>query len=155
MSFKNYLKQKNVNFGIVIFTLVTFISYVSTSYFYNGRLFYADLQFIAGALLGGIYTLVNRKEDQSLLKNGAIVGIAGGFFSSAIIAFYDWLIVSSVVATDFITLLFFIGFTCLSGIPCGLIIGMLVSVFFMYKELKGEKEEEDIDEDFFEDLIEK
>ncbi|UCC20619.1 MAG: hypothetical protein JSV62_04845 [Promethearchaeota archaeon] len=151
----NYLKQKNIKLGIIIFILVSTISYAITRYVYTGYFLYADLQFIAGSVLGVLYSLRNRKEKPSILTCGAIVGITGGLFSSLFIAFYEWLIASFMFGIDIITLIFFIGFTCLSGIPCGLIIGALMGALYMYKEVKGEKEEEYIDDDFFEDLIEK
>ena len=151
----NYLKQKNVKLGIIIFILVSFISYALTRYFYTGYFLYADLQFIAGAVIGGIYTLVNRKESPSILTCGAIVGIAGGLFSAIFIAFYDWLLLSFTLGIDIGMLFLLIGFTCLSGIPCGLITGAIISVIYMNKEMKGKKEKDYIDDDFFEDLIEK
>ena len=151
----NYLKQKNIKLGIIIFILVSAILYAITRYFYTGYFLYADLQFIAGAVSGVIYSLLRRKEKPSILTCGAIVGITGGLFSSILIAFYEWLIISFTFGIDVVMLFYFIGFACLSGIPCGLITGALISAIYMYKEVKGEKEEEYIDDDFFEDLIEK
>ncbi|MFX1417589.1 MAG: hypothetical protein ACFE9N_01580 [Promethearchaeota archaeon] len=153
MDLMNFLKQKNIKVGIIIFILVSAISYAITRYFYTGYFLYADLQFIAGAVSGVIYSLIHRKEKPSILTCGAIVGITGGLFSSLLIAFYEWLIISFTYGIDIFMLIYFIGFTCLSGIPCGLIIGALISAFYMYKEVKGEKEEEYIEDDFFKDLI--
>ena len=151
----NYLKQKNIKFGILIFILVSFATYAVTRYIYTGSFLYADLQFITGAVLGTIYSLRNRKESPSILTCGALVGIIGGIFSSLLIAFYDWLLISFGYGIDIVLLFVFLGFSCLSGIPCGLITGALISALYMYKEVRGEREKDVLDDEFFEDLIDK
>ena len=152
---KNYLKEKNLNSGIAFFTLFTFISYILTRYFYTGYFIFADLQFIVGAIIGVLFTLINRKPDQSILKYGIITGIAGGFFSSFFITLYEWIMVSSAIGIDIRIFFIYLGYICLSGIPIGLVISALISAYYVYRVMKEEKEEEYIDDEFFKDLIEK
>jgi hypothetical protein len=47
----------------------------------------------------------------------------------------------------------FFGVSVISGIVIGLIGGALIGSYYMYKELKGESEEETVDDDFYDDLI--
>ncbi|MFX0134499.1 MAG: hypothetical protein ACFFDN_12740 [Candidatus Hodarchaeota archaeon] len=155
MNLNNYLKEKNLNSGIIIFTLVTFVSYILTRYYYTGYFIFADLQFIVGAIIGVLCTLTNRKSNQSILKYGVIVGIAGGFISSFFITLFEWIMFSSVYGINVQVFFIYLGYICLSGIPIGLVIGALLSAYYVYRDMKEEKEEDYSDNEFFKDLIEK
>ncbi|MFW9866672.1 MAG: hypothetical protein ACFFEN_11295 [Candidatus Thorarchaeota archaeon] len=121
--------------------------------------------FAFGTILGCIYVLKNREPGSSILKYGVFTGVIGGFLSSFCLALYEWIRFSviqyQVYGYDLnITVLFiFIGYLAVSGIMIGLIVGALISAYFMYREAKkegvAEKEKTYESDDFFDDLIEK
>ncbi|MFX0141822.1 MAG: hypothetical protein ACFFDN_49755 [Candidatus Hodarchaeota archaeon] len=151
MKLIQYFKERNVQLGIVIFAIITFIAYVVSFRYLPYLYLVADVQFLIGAIIGVIFALQKRDPDQSILKCGIIVGIVGGILSSLIMSLYD-LLIYMMVFIDFFS---WFGFLLTSGIPIGLIISALISAYYMFKEVKGEKEEDDVEEDFFKDLIEK
>ena len=124
-----------------------------TKNFSTGFFVIGDYQFLLGALIGVYFTLKNLKIEQSILKFGAITGICGGFLSSLFIAIYEWVLISSIIGANIPTLLLYIGFICLTGIPLGLLVGAFIGAYYMYNEMKEEKKEH-FDDDFFKDLLE-
>jgi len=156
--------ERNVRLGLIFFVIATFIAYVITFFFFtiitnpiiidilSGIFLFADYHFLIGVIIGDVYALRNRTSDQSVLKCGLIVGIVGGVFSALALSLWNTLIYMWSLV-DFIVSF---GFVLTSGVPVGLLAGAGISSYFMYRELKGEKkEEEKYDDDFFEDLIEK
>jgi hypothetical protein len=157
------LKERNVNWGITISVLVTFVFYLIISLIsfrvgytvYVGYFLYADLEFLVGTIFGVIFALKYREPEQSILKYGTLVGLIGGFFSSLFITIYDVFITGVIGNINFVVFIVFFGFVALSGLVIGAIAGALISTFYMYKVMKGESEDEHLDDDFFDDLIEK
>ncbi|MFX0004981.1 MAG: hypothetical protein ACFE9J_16060 [Candidatus Hermodarchaeota archaeon] len=152
MKISEYFKERNVQIGILIITLATFILYSTTVYLYPYLFLYAGLQFIIGILIGEIYTLRNRSPDQTLLKCGIIVGIFGGILSSLVISIWHTILGH---LSSFIDFLFFFGYVLITGVVMGLLIGGLMSSFYKYREMKADtyEGEKQYDEDFYEDLI--
>ena len=156
----DYFKEKNLNTGISIFVLITFVTFILTIFYYPGFFAYADLQFLFGAILGGVFTLKYRKPEQSILKYGIIMGIAGGFLSSAFISLYITLPTFIISGPNIIYYLVWLGYISISGIVIGVITGAFLGAYYMYKDQKGEYEEEEeeeegIDDDFYKELAEK
>ncbi|KKL78880.1 hypothetical protein LCGC14_2020440 [marine sediment metagenome] len=154
----DYFTEKNLNTGISIFVLVTFIFYILTNFFYpeySGFYGYADIQFLFGAILGGIFTLKYRKPEQSILKYGIFTGLGGGFMSSVFISLYITVPVFIMTGPNIIFYLLWLVYISLSGIVIGVITGALLGAYYMYKEMRGENEEEGIDDDFYKHLAEK
>lgn len=159
----SFLKERNVNWGITISVLVTFVFYIIISLIsfgvgktiYTGTFLYADLEFLVGTIFGVVFTLRTREPEQSILKYGAIVGLTGGFLSSLFITVYEVVLIGVFGGINFILFLMFFGFVALSGIVIGLIVGAIIGSYYMYKEMKGESEDEHLEDDFFDDLIEK
>ena len=148
----DYFTEKNLNTGISIFVLITFVAYLSTFYYYQGYAVYADLQFLFGAILGVVFTLKYRKPEQSILKYGIFTGIGGGFLSSVFISLYITVPTFIITGPNIIYYLLLLGYLSLSGIVIGVITGALLGAYYMYKEIKGEDEETGIDDDLYKDL---
>ena len=155
----DYFKEKNLNTGISIFVLVTFVAYILTAFYYPeffGFVVYADFQFLIGAILGGVFTLKYRKPEQSILKYGIFTGIGGGFLSSVFISLYITVPVFIVAGPNIIFYFAWLGYISISGIVIGAITGAFLGAYYMYKDQKGEYEEEEgIDDDFYKELAEK
>lgn len=149
-------KESNVNWGVTISVLITFTSWVivsfATGFRFIGFYISGDIQFILGTIFGVTFALKNRQEHQELLKYGVIVGIIGGIVSAFFIAFLKLFLLYV-----FNIIIFFVLFLDLfiTAVVVGLIGGALIGTFFMYKELKGENEENGIDNDFYDSLATK
>jgi len=148
-------REKNVEVGIIFFSLFSFFIYIPTRFFYAGYLLFADLQLLAGSIIGVRFTLKNQKEEQATLKTGVITGLGGGVLATLLMSIFEWIIFSLVEEFNPFALLIFFGYYVISGVVIGLLMGAIVSTYFMYIEVKRPEEvDKHIDEDFFKDLIE-
>ena len=152
MQFSQYFKEKNVRIGLILYVIVTVVVYFATFRFIPGFLLGYDLQFFLGLLIGVIYALRNLNQDQTYLKCGIIVGIVGGVLSAFVISLGSTL----VFLWPFEDFFLYFGYLLITAVVIGLLIGGIISSYYMYLELKGDNDEEDdhIDDDFFKDLIE-
>ncbi|MFX1573876.1 MAG: hypothetical protein ACFFB0_14100 [Promethearchaeota archaeon] len=143
-----------MNWGITFFTVLTFFSFFATSLVFTGFLLYADIHFILGALVGTYITLKNRNSDESFTTYGLLVGGLGGFTSAFFISLYVTVI--NAIFRGFNIIIFLINLlnSSISGLAIGSIIGAMMAAYFNYKEVGKERKKEDIDDDFFKDLIE-
>lgn len=158
------IQEKNVKRSILISALITTTFYVIKSIvsiiigtlILTGFFLFADLEFAVGSVFGIIYFFRIREPHQDLLKYGVIVGVFGGILSCIFISIYQTIVVMITVTGPITVFFLYLGFTFLSGAVVGLLIGALVSVIYVYKDMKGEKEEEEhFDDEFFKDLIDK
>jgi len=152
LKLSQYLKERNVQIGYVLIIIATFFTYLITFNFFTGIFLFADIQFIIGVCIGEIYALRKRTLDQTPLKCGLIVGLIGGVLSAFMITLFN----TFYYLWSFLGFLFFYLYILVTAVPIGLLIGALISSYYMYTEMKGEKVEEDttIDDDFYKDLIE-
>ena len=150
------LRERNIRRGILISVLITLVTYIIisiTGLGFNGFYLFADIEFALGTIFGVIIALNNKQEDQSILGSGVIVGIAGGILSSVFLGLYEMILFGFLFALNISVFILFFGVSVISGIVIGLIGGALIGSYYMYKELKGESEEETVDDDFYDDLI--
>ena len=147
-------RERNIEAGIILFSLFSFFIYISTRRIYAGYLLFADLQLLIGAIIGVRFTLKNQKTEQATLKTGVITGIGGGALAILFISVYEWIGFSLVEGFNIIVFFVFFGFYIISGEVVGLLMGAMVSSFYMYKEVERPEEDKHIDEEFFKDLIE-
>jgi len=147
-------RERNIEAGIILFSLFSFFIYISTRRIYAGYLLFADLQLLIGAIIGVRFTLKNQKTEQATLKTGVITGIGGGALAILFISVYEWIGFSLVEGFNIIVFFVFFGFYIISGGVIGLLMGALVSTYYMYLEVKRPEEDKHIDEDFFKDLME-
>lgn len=115
-----------------------------------GVYLFKDLEFLAGAFVGVLFALKNRKSDQSPLKFGIIVGLVGGVLAALVSACYIIIFFRLGIYWLFV----YIAFLSTTGLILGLIIGGLLGWYYMTKDAR-EKEDDTISDDFFQDLIEK
>lgn len=152
MKFSEYFKERNVQIGYILIIIATFVAYLFTFKFFKGFYLFADIQFIIGVCVGEVYALRKRTLAQTPLKCGLIVGVIGGVLSALVITLFN----TFYYLWNFLGFLFFYGYVLISAVPIGLLIGALISSYYMYKEMKGKtyEEEKQYDEDFYKDLIE-
>jgi len=156
-------REKNVEAGIVLFALCSLIIFIparilsllTNQLLFVGYLLFADIQLLIGAIIGLRFTLKNQEPEQKTLKTGVITGVGGGALSAIFIGCFDWIVFSILERQiNLLTLIWFIMYTLISGIVVGLILGALMSTFYMNKEVKRPEEDKHIDEEFFKDLME-
>ena len=154
MEITQYFKEKNFRIGVILYVIVTFIAYLATGMtdLIPGFLLGYDFQFFLGTLFGVIYALRNLNPDQTYLKCGILLAITGGIVSAFIISLLSTLVYIWSIVEFFI----FFGYLLITVVLVGLLIGGVISSYFMYTELKEnkDKEEDHIDDNFYKDLIE-
>jgi hypothetical protein len=149
------LKEYNQASGVILFILITstLIIIVSTvdPYIYSGVYLYRDLEFLAGAFIGVLFALKNRKPDQRPLNFGIITGVLGGVLASVTPGIY-WAVLYRLSVYHLIVT---IGFLCITGLIIGLIIGAILGWFYKNKDMREkEPDDERYTDEFFKDLIE-
>ena len=154
MKISQYFKEKNFRIGVILYLIITFIAYLTTGMtgLIAGFILGYDFQFFIGLLFGVIYALRNLNPEQGYLKCGILVAIIGGVVSAFIIALWTTLVYIWRIIDFFV----FFGYLLITAVLIGLLIGGIISSYFMYIELKGDKdkEEDHINDDFYKDLIE-
>jgi len=160
----NIIREKNVNESLLISAIVTTVFYVIISIIsmavgkliYSGFLLFADIEFLLGSIFGGLYFFKNREPHQDFLKYGVIVGVVGGVLSCVFISIYQTILVMITVSGPITVFFLYLGFTFLSGAIIGLLTVTIIAIYYVYKDMKGDKvETEHIDDEFFKDLIDK
>ncbi len=151
LNFIEYFQERNVKLGLSFNVIVSAIAYLTTHTFFVRLYLIYDLQFLIGTVIGVFYALRNRSKNQKILSCGIIVGIFGGIMSAFLISLLDTLIYYPNIV---FFLVWFLN-VVLTGIPVGLLGGALISAYYMYLDMKREKDDEDMySDDFYKDLIE-
>lgn len=141
-----------------MYVIISIISLIVGVFIYYGTVLFADIQYLTGTVIGVIYSLRRCQPGQPFLKYGAIVGVLGGIFSSIFISGYQTILLSLTGKGNIYIFFLYLGFTLLSGVVIGLLAGALLGTFYAYKETKTESKvetEDKVDDDFYEDLIDK
>ena len=156
------LRERNIKLGVLFSCLVTVGSYIIVSiisiivgFIWAGIYLFADIHFALGTIFGVIITLNNKPEHQKMLKSGVITSVGGGVLSSAFISLYQMILLAILYGPNIAIFFIYFGVSIISGIVIGLIGGALIATYYTYRELKGEIEEETIEDDFYDDLIKK
>jgi len=90
-SYSGFVQRYNMMIGILFCALLTSIVFLI---FPMGFFFMADIYLVIGGGIGLYFTLKNRKESQSHIKTGIIVGLIGSVLSLFLIVFFDWILYS-------------------------------------------------------------
>ncbi len=106
--------------------------------------FPADIYLIVGCCFGLYITIKNRKESQSHIETGIVVGFVGSVFSLFLIGFFEWIVYYiPAFGLDFILffqlILLLFGYYGLFFIPIGMILGYLFGRYYRKKENVGKK----------------
>jgi hypothetical protein len=143
----NKAKKNNLTSGIIIFDIISFISYVINpfSFVYPG-----DLDILFGGILALIFTLKNKKTDQIFLKLGITVGLAGAFFSAISISVYDLIFAIFIygygLAFLFIRVIIFSIIALMIGLILGIIFGYIYDARTPKEKTNSKKLDEFLDE---------
>jgi hypothetical protein len=135
MRFLDYAVEKNLQFGIIITSLITFLGFVF--YPYLAIFAYADIYLIIGLIISEIFVFKSRKENQPFIKTGVLVGVGGGGFSSLFITIYWWILYSNIYGYNIINFFTILLQTIIFYILFGLIIGYLLGSIYMRKEQRS------------------
>jgi len=88
-SYSGVAQKYNILLGILIFAFSTSIllSIIPFWFFFPG-----DLFLLIGGSMGLFFTFNYRKESQSHVKTGIIVGLTGSILSLTLVGLFDWII---------------------------------------------------------------
>ena len=88
-SYSEFAQRYNVVLGILLFAFSTsvLLSFIPFGIFFTG-----DLFLVIGGSIGLYFTFKYRKESQSHVKTGIIVGLIGSVLSLILIGLFDWII---------------------------------------------------------------
>ncbi len=140
-----YLITSIISFGVGFFIL-------------PGLFLFADIQFAIGTVIGVFYFLKRRRQNQSILLYSILVGIIGGIIAAFLIAGYQAIILIVSASLGFlVNVSDFIGYILyglISGVFIGFLIGVIIAVYYMYREVKDESPQKKEEDEFFKDLIE-
>ena len=105
--FSEFVQKNNMLVGILICALITSILWII---FPIGAFFVADIYLVIGNCLGLYLTFKNRKETQSHIKTGIIVGLTGSILGLILIGILDWIVYSFWTRFDFFLLMEYLVF---------------------------------------------
>lgn len=135
------IREYNIQYGILIFILITFILIVVLNLWrFRGLVALGDFQYLVGTIISIIFTLKFRKPLQSPLKLSLIVGIIGGLLSGIAPSIYFWIVYNLAMYNFFLDLLYFAGL----GLFFGFIFGTIIGYFYekRFAKIKKSKENE-------------
>lgn len=126
------LEKNNVSFGILISAGIVFLCYILTIAFpiYFGA--QGDIFVIPGTIIGCYVAFRYRRENQTYIKLGILVGIGGAVLSTVLIAFYYFIFLPNIIFF-FLIIVSLIIFYILFGFTTGYILAMI----YLRKEEKS------------------
>ena len=134
-SYSGFFQRYNMLIGVLICALFTSILYfiLPLSFF-----FMSDIYLVVGNCFGLYFTFNNRKESQSHIKTGVIVGLVGSILSLILYGFYEWIFYSLEVGIDFILfldiILFLFIYTGIIYVLVGVILGYIFGNYYKKRE---------------------
>jgi len=134
-TYSGFIQKYNVMIGVLLCALSTSILILI---FPMGLFFLGDIYLVVGGGIGLYFTFKNRKESQSHIKTGIIVGLTGPVLSLILISFFMWIWYSLTWGFDFIIFLQYIfSFFVYYGIfyvLVGVILGYLFGNYYRKRE---------------------
>jgi len=141
-TYSGFAQRYNMIIGVLINALTTSILFL-TMPFYYGFIFLADIFLVIGGSIGLYFTFRYRKESQSHIKTGIIVGFTGSVLSLLLMCFFVWIMVSLELGFDFILLLLYIlsffGVYGILYVLAGIILGYLMGNYYRKRENVGKE----------------
>ncbi len=134
-SYSGFVQRYNMIIGVLVCALLTsFLFFMFPIGFY----FMADIYLVIGGGIGLYLTFKNRKESQSHIKTGLIVGVIGSVLSLFLIGFFYWIFYSVNHGFDLILFLnYILSVFVVNGIMyalVGIILGYIFGYFYRIKE---------------------
>ena len=124
-----FIQRYNIPIGIINFTLITSILFTIWPFF--GLISYGDVFLIIGCFFGLYITFTNRKESQSHIKTGLIVGLVGSVLSLILISILLTIVYGIDIVVSFALIFMNVGIVF---IFIGVIMGYLFGYYFKNKE---------------------
>ena len=88
-AYSGFAQRYNMIIGVLISALLTNILFLFIPF---GSIFFmADILLVIGSCIGLFFTFKYRKESQSPIKTGLIVGLTGSIFTLLLISCFDWI----------------------------------------------------------------
>ena len=128
-TYSGFAQRYNMVIGVLLSVLITNIMFLILP---TGIFFMGDTLLVIGDCIGLYFTFRYRKESESHIKTGIIVGLAGSVLSLLLISCFDWIFyIIPLIGFDFIlflqyTLMLFVYFGIfyvLVGITLGYLFG--------------------------------
>ncbi|MCJ7647217.1 MAG: hypothetical protein MUP85_01260 [Candidatus Lokiarchaeota archaeon] len=140
MAFESYsgLAQRyNMILGVLICAFSTSILFLILPI---GIIFMADIFLVVGNCIGLYFTFRYRKESQSHIKTGIIVGLAGSVLSLLLISCFDWIFfIIPAYGFNVILLLqytlYLFGYSGIMYILVGIILGYIFGNYYRNREV--------------------
>ena len=134
-SYSGFAQRYNMMIGILLCAFLTTILFLILP---SGLFFMADMFLVVGNCIGLYITFKNRKESQSHIKTGIIVGLTGSVLSLLLIGFSQWVFHSLTYGFDFILfldyILYLLIFTGIMYVLVGIILGYIFGNLYRNKE---------------------
>ncbi|MFW9952764.1 MAG: hypothetical protein ACFFKA_21800 [Candidatus Thorarchaeota archaeon] len=135
-SFSGLIQRHNMMIGILVCALLTSILFIIMLPF--GFLYVEYILLIVGNFFGLYLTFKYRKELQSPIKTGIIVGLTGSVLALFLMSLFYWILISVAYGFDFILfliyILIFFGYYGIIYVLIGIIVGYLFGNYYRKKE---------------------
>ena len=136
-SYSGFAQRYNMMIGVLICALLTNILFLILPI---GIFFIADIFLVLGNCIGLYFTFRYRKESQSHIKTGIIVGLVGSVLSLLLISCFDWIFYFIPThGLDFILLLQYILFLFvyygIMYVLVGIILGYIFGSYYRNREM--------------------
>jgi len=102
-SYSGFAQRYNIMLGVLLFAFSTSIMLLILPELWF--FFIGDIFLLVGGSIGLYFTFKNRKESQSYIKTGIIVGLIGSVLSLVLISFFEWILYSLEYEINFILFL--------------------------------------------------
>jgi len=127
-TYSGFVQRYNMIIGVLICALLTNVLFLILPI---GFLVIADIFLVIGSCTGLYFTFKYRKESQSYIKTGIIVGLTGSVLSLLLIGCFDWIFyLIPAYGIDFI---FFLQYTLILFVYYGIIfaiVGIILGYIF-------------------------
>jgi len=135
-SYSGFAQRNNMMIGVLICAFTTSVLFFLMP---SGIFFMADMFLVLGCGIGLFLTFKNRKESQSHIKTGIIVGLIGSVLSLLLISLFDWILFSLEFGFDFLLLfeyaLFLLLYYGIFYVAVGAIMGYLFGSYYKRREI--------------------
>jgi len=140
-TYSGNVQKYNILIGVLLCAFLTSFLFLIMPL---GFVFPADIYLIVGCGIGLYITIKNRKESQSHIETGIVVGFVGSVLSLFLIGFFEWIVYYiPAYGLDFILLLQLIlilyAYYGMFYIPVGILLGYLFGRYYRKKENVGKK----------------
>ena len=136
-SYSGFAQRYNMMIGVLLCAFSTSILFLILPI---GIFFIADIFLVVGSFIGLYFTFRYKKESQSHIKIGIIVGLAGSVLSLLLISCFDWIFYFIPThGFDFILLLqytlFLFWYYGIMYVLVGIILGYIFGSYYRNREV--------------------